>query len=54
MIPAAVMTIELFADSGIVAASLTAFIPTLPALITSPAEVMIEIFPISLLNAKTP
>ncbi len=54
IVPEAVTTIELLADAGIAAASLTALIPTPPELMVSPDEVITEMFPISVLNAKIP
>src|SRR5258708_18732701 len=55
IVPLAVTTIELLlAESGTFAASLTASIPTLPELMTSPGEVITDMFPVSLLKAKIP
>ena len=55
MVADEVTTIELSGDAtGIVAASLTAFMPILPELIVTLAPAMTEMFPRSALYAKTP
>ncbi len=54
MVPAAVTTIELLRADEIVVVSLAALMPTPPALMMSPDEVMTEMLPASLLNAKMP
>ena len=54
MVPAAVTEIQLFADGRMLACSLTALIPALPAVMTSPDEVTTEMLPTSVLNARMP
>jgi hypothetical protein len=54
IVPEALTSMTLFAESAIDVSSLTALMPALPDVIRSPDEVVTLMFPVSRLSARIP